>query len=268
MDNIRIRGLRVFAHHGVLPEETSKGQIFYVYADLYFDIRKAGMTDELKNTVNYGEVCHMITSYMQENTFQLIETVAENLAREVLLRFSPLQAVRIEICKPNAPIGLPFQDVSVSLVREWHKAYIAFGSNIGDRVSHIENGIRKIRESKFCKIEKISQYLLTKPYGVVEQEDFLNGVMEVNTMLPAQELLEFLQSIEEEEGRKREIHWGPRTLDLDIVFYDKEIIDTETLVVPHPDMHNRNFVLQPMAEIAPYFRHPLNGKTVGEMVQK
>ena len=87
-------------------------------------------------------------------------------------------------------------------------------------------------------------------------------------MLPAQELLEFLQSIEEEEGRKREIHWGPRTLDLDIVFFDKEIIDTETLVVPHPDMHNRNFVLQPMAEIAPYFRHPLNEKTVGEMVQK
>ena len=91
----------------------------------------------------------------------------------------------------------------------------------------------------------------------VEQEDFLNGCLELETLLTPQELLEELHRIEQEAGRERKIHWGPRTLDLDILFYDKELIETEDLIIPHVDLENRYFVLKPLAEIAPNFRHPM-----------
>lgn len=94
----------------------------------------------------------------------------------------------------------------------------------------------------------------------------MNGVMEIDTLWSPEELLEQLHEIEAAAERKREIHWGPRTLDLDILFYDKEIVETKDLQIPHVDMHNRYFVLKPLSELAPYFRHPTLGKTVSELL--
>lgn len=96
-------------------------------------------------------------------------------------------------------------------------------------------------------MRQVSELLVTKPYGGVEQEDFLNGCLELETLLTPQELLEELHRIEQEAGRERKIHWGPRTLDLDILFYDKELIETEDLIIPHVDLENRYFVLKPLA---------------------
>ena len=106
---------------------------------------------------------------------------------------------------------------------------------------------------------------MTKPYGGVEQDDFLNGAMEVRTLLTPEELLAELHRIEAEHGRERVLRWGPRTLDLDIIFYDDLVMDSDELTIPHIDMQNRDFAVDPMAEIAPYKRHPIYGKTMKEL---
>ncbi len=267
-DEIRIEGLEVFAHHGVYPEETKNGQYFYVNAVLYTDVRQAGSEDALERTVNYGTVCRFITDWMQENTCLLLEAVAERLSQALLLEYGALAALELEICKPHAPIRQPFGNVSVKVRRGWHRAYIAVGSNMGDRKTHILSGIQALKVHPLIKLKKVSEMIVTKPYGGVEQEDFLNGALEIETLLEPQELLEALHHVEEAEGRERIVRWGPRTLDLDILFYDKLCYESENLVIPHVDLENRVFVLKPMADIAPYLRHPINGETIAGLLRR
>ena len=267
MDKISIRDLEVYAYHGVFQEEKEKGQKFYVCADLYLNTRKAGCSDDLEQSVNYGEVCHHINDLMQEESFDLIETAAENVAESLLLKFPLIDHLTLEIKKPEAPIGLPFGCVSVTIERGWHKAYVAIGSNIGDRSGYFDMAISRLKEEDTVEVVKVSDYIVTEPYGGVEQDDFLNGAMELRTLLDPEELLNLLHVIENEAGRERKIHWGPRTLDLDILFYDDLIYDSEDLIIPHPEIPKREFVLIPMAQIAGNLHHPVSGRTVKEMLE-
>lgn len=267
-DQIRIEELEVYAHHGVYPEENEKGQHFYVNATLYTNTRPAGLADDLSLSTNYGEVCQFITEFMQQHTFQLIETVAERTAYEVLQHFPLVQGLDLEIRKPEAPIPLPFGSVSVAIHREWHEAYIAVGSNMGDSREHIAQALGQLQKNKDIRVEKVSELLETLPYGVVEQDNFVNGMFEIRTLLAPEELLQELHRIEQMEGRERKLHWGPRTLDLDIIFYDDQVYASEDLVIPHIDMENRYFVLKPLSELAPNFRHPITHKTVTQMLSE
>ena len=122
-----------------------------------------------------------------------------------------------------------------------------------------------LRLHPLISVKKVSQLIRTKPYGDVVQEDFLNGALEIETLLTPQELLEALHVIEDAAGRTREVRWGPRTLDLDILFYDKLIYESDDLIIPHVDLENRRFVLEPLFEIAPGYRHPVFHKTVEQM---
>lgn len=265
-DFIKITNLKVFAHHGVFPEETRDGQDFYVNAKLFLDCRKAGKTDNLSDSLNYGEVSHFITDFLQDHTYKLIESVAEQLAEAMLLSMPVLKGVEIELCKPHAPIGHPFENVSVTMKRQWHEVYLAVGSNLGDKNAYIGNGIDELRRIKEIKEVRVSELLVTKPYGGVEQDDFVNGAIALKTLLSPQELLEKLHEIEQHANRERIIHWGPRTLDLDIIFYDKLVYEDENLIIPHIDMQNRDFVLKPLAELCPNYRHPVFGKTVSQLL--
>lgn len=267
MDEIRIRGLEVFAHHGVYPQENEKGQFFYVNAVLSADTKEAGYKDDLELSTNYGEVCHFINDWMKNHTCKLIEAVAEQMAEEILLAFPLIRELELEICKPQAPIGLPFENVSVCIRRGWHKAYLAAGSNMGDKEAYIRQGIQSLKEHPLIRGVKESALIQTEPYGGVEQDDFLNGALELETLLSPDGLLALLHEIESKADRKRQVHWGPRTLDLDIIFYDKLVYETDELVIPHVDMQNRSFVLQPLMELAPNYRHPVLGKTVGELLK-
>ena len=265
MDIIRIDNLEVYAYHGVYDEEKEKGQYFYVNAELYTNTRKAGMNDDLDASTNYGTVCDFIHDFMTKHTYDLIETVAEQLAQALLLEFKLVKSVLLEIRKPHAPIEKEFESVSVEIERGWHEAFVAFGSNLGDKEKFIDEAIEALSNLPQINIVAISDKIVTEPYGNVEQDVFLNGVMKIETLLPADELLQILQKVEEHAGRERKIHWGPRTLDLDIIFYDDDIISEDDLIVPHPDMKNRDFVLKPLMQIAPYKLHPVYTKTISDM---
>ena len=268
MDKIKIQNLEIFANHGVFLEETKLGQKFLVSAVLYTDTRAAGMTDDLTKSIHYGEVSHFITDFMQKNTYRLIESAAEQLAQAMLLTIPNLKKVLLEIKKPWAPIGLPLESVSVEIERGWHEVYLSFGSNMGDREAYIKIALDALEHIRGCRLRQVSELLVTKPYGGVEQEDFLNGCLELETLLTPQELLEELHRIEQEAGRERKIHWGPRTLDLDIIFYDDLVYASDDLAIPHIDMENRYFVLKPLSELAPNFRHPITHKTVTQMLSE
>ncbi|MGM9640462.1 MAG: 2-amino-4-hydroxy-6-hydroxymethyldihydropteridine diphosphokinase [Faecousia sp.] len=267
MDQIKIRGLEIFANHGVFPEENVLGQKFVVSAVLYTDTRQAGRTDQLEHSVNYGAVSQFIKNFVTGHTWKLLETVANRLAEAILLEYPLVQQVELEIQKPWAPVGLPLDTVSVSICRGWHRAYIALGSNMGDKKGYLDFAVESLGKRHDCRVKRVSSYLVTAPYGGVEQDDFLNGALELETLLEPRELLDALHEIEQGANRVREIHWGPRTLDLDILLYDDLVLDEPDLQIPHVEMHKRDFVLTPLAEIAPWVRHPLTKKTVAEMHQ-
>lgn len=136
-DEIIIENLEVFANHGVFPEETRLGQKFLVSMHLHVDTRRAGLTDELTASVHYGEVCEFVTAYLKEHTCKLIEAAAEQTARAVLLRWPLIRGLTFELKKPWAPVGLPLESVSVRIERRWHRAYIALGSNMGDKRAYL-----------------------------------------------------------------------------------------------------------------------------------
>ena len=205
---------------------------------------------------------------MREHTFRLIERAAEMLAQELLLTIPHLEKLELEIKKPWAPVGLPVEYVSVKIARQWHRAYIALGSNLGERKQYLDAGVKALDEAGGCSVVSVSSWLVTPPYGMTEQPDFLNGCLELKTLLEPEELLEALHRIEKEAGRERTLRWGPRTLDLDIIFYDDLVWESENLCIPHVDMHRRDFVLRPLCEIAPYKRHPITGITVKEMLEQ
>lgn len=145
-------------------------------------------------------------------------------------------------------------------------AYIALGSNLGERRQQLEAAIAAMREAGVT-VEKVSTFIETEPYGVTEQPPFLNGVCAVRTLLSPQQLLTLLLSIEQQLGRVRELHWGPRVIDLDLLLYEDQVVNEPDLVVPHPDMENRVFVLQPLVEIAPDVMHPKLKKTMRDLLQ-
>ena len=136
-------------------------------------------------------------------------------------------------------------------------AYIGFGSNINDRFNYITQALRLLLDADDVSLIQISSLYETEPVGFEEQEWFVNGVVAVKTDLPVQKLLALLKEIEGTVGREHRTRWGPREVDLDLLIYDQCCINTPDLTVPHPEMHQRSFVLVPFAEIAPDVLHPI-----------
>lgn len=265
MDCIKIEKLEIFAYHGLNEEEKINGQKFFVDAVLYSDIVTPGMSDQIDDTVNYSGVCKFINKYLTENRFDLIEAAAVQCSREILRQFPKIRQVDITINKPEAPMKLPFKNVCVMTSSKWTKAYLSIGSNVGDREENLNGAVNALYDDDNVRVNVLSKFIETEPYGPVEQDNFLNGCIEIETIYTPRELLKKINDIEDDFGRTREVHWGPRTLDIDIIFFGDEIINDVDLIIPHKEMHKRAFVLEPLSQIAEMVVHPIFQLTVEEM---
>lgn len=268
MDKIYINNLEFIGFHGVFPEEKKLGQKFLVSLELIVDTREAGKTGDLTKSVHYGLVTQDVERVFLEKSIDLIETCAENIAEMVLKKYELVKEVKVTVKKPWAPLQMHFENVAIEISRKWHKVYLSLGSNMGDKRENLIEAIKRIGELESTEVIKSSTILETKPFGYIEQDNFLNACLEVKTLLTPQEFLSSILKIELDMGRVREIKWGPRVIDIDILFYDNEIIQEDNLAVPHPWICEREFVLEPLSEIAPNYVHPLERKTIMMLARK
>ncbi len=265
MSAITVKGLKVTACHGVLPEEKINPQPFVFDIGMDCDAYSAALSDDVNKTVNYAEVCAEVTAFCKNNSFDLIETLAYKTAFMLAEKFPALSAVQVTVHKPNAPVGLPFDDISVTAEVERNKVILSLGSSTGDKKAALDGAIKALSALDGVKVLKVSDYIETEPYGGVARNKFLNCALTAECLLPPRELLKNIHVIESEFGRVRDKRWGDRTLDIDIIFFGNKIIAEEGLCVPHPDFLNRSFVLVPIKQIAPDFVCPLTRKRMSDL---
>ena len=239
----------------MLDFEKRDGQVFVVDVTMQVDLVPAGASDDLADTVNYAEVAGDIVALVEGEPLDLIEALAARIADKVLSR--PLvEAVEVVVHKPQAPVGHPFTDVQVRVVRERQAlVVIALGSNVGSSVETLHDATVELYG--LIDITDVSPVVETDAVGGPDQPAYLNAVVTGTTHLAPSSLLAGLHEIELAHGRTREVRWGPRTLDLDLVQYGDPVFDTDvvmgstTLTLPHPRAHERAFVLVPWLRIEP-----------------
>lgn len=261
MDRILIEDLRALTIIGALPHERELAQPLRIDLSIGCDLREAGRSDELAATVHYGLVCERVTELVRGSKDILLERLAAKVA-DVVLEFDLVDEVEVTLTKLRPPVPEEVQSTAVRIVRTRaeaaapplvaHTAYIALGSNLGDRERYLRFAV-----SELGNVVKMSQVFETAPVGGPEDQGaYLNMVVQVETPLDPYALIRRCQRIEANALRQRIVRWGPRTLDVDLLFYDDVTITSEALTVPHPRIFERRFVLAPLSEVAPHLCPP------------
>lgn len=255
-DRIEINGVRAVTIVGALPHEREIPQPLRIDLSFDVDLRDAGRSDELGDTVHYGLVADRVVAVVEESKDVLLERLVARIADEVLA-FDRVEAVDVTLTKLRPPIAVDAENTAVRIRRTraeaemsphtLHTAYVALGSNLGDRPGFLRLGVRGLGN-----VTAMSDVYETDPVGGPDdQGPYLNMVVAVETSLDPFALLRRCQRIESEAMRQRAVHWGPRTLDVDIVQFDDVDIISADLTIPHPRFAERRFVLAPLADIAP-----------------
>jgi dihydroneopterin aldolase/2-amino-4-hydroxy-6-hydroxymethyldihydropteridine diphosphokinase len=241
---------------GVLPHERDALQPVQIDVDLEVDLSEAGVTDNLDDTANYGAISTAIAEVVRTSSDTLLERLAARIADRVL-HFDHVEVADVMVTKLRPPIPEDLVSSAVRIVRSRvdmrvparHRAIVALGSNLGDRAAYLRFGLERL-----SNVVSQSQVFETDPVGGPDnQGPYLNMVAVVDTDLDPFAMLRRLLQIESEAHRVRVERWGPRTLDLDLLFYDDYTIESEELTVPHPRFAERRFVLEPLSEVAVEF---------------
>lgn len=256
MDRILIDDLRVLTVIGALPHEREAAQPLRIDLEIGLDLRDAGRSDELDDTVHYGLVAERITDLAADVKHILLERFAADVA-DLVLGFDRVEQVDVTVTKLRPPIPTAVGTTGVRLLRtraeaqvpplRRHEAIVALGSNLGDREGYLRYAIGELGN-----VVAMSHVFETEPIGGPDaQGAYLNMVVKVETSLDPYAFIRRCQRIEAGAMRQRVLHWGPRTLDVDLLFFDEVTIDGPELTVPHPRINERRFVLTPLAEVAP-----------------
>lgn len=256
LDCVHVRGLVVTAIIGVLPHERAIAQPLQIDLAIFADLRDAGRSDDLQDTANYGDISERVGDLVRGSKDILLERLAQRVA-ELVVAIDRVESVDVTITKLRPPIPEQLDSTAVTIHRrrhdfdiemsESHLAIVALGSNLGDRMTYLRDAV-----SLFTDVESQSQVFETDPIGGPDgQGAYLNMALAVRTSLDPYSFLRYCRRIESEAGRQRIVRWGPRTLDVDILFYDNIMIDDPLLTIPHPRYAERRFVLAPLAEVAP-----------------
>lgn len=257
MDRILIDDLRVMTVIGALPHEREIAQPIRIDLSIGCDLHEAGLSDELAATVHYGLVAERVTELVQGSKDILLERLAAKVA-DVVLEFDLVDEVEVKVTKLRPPVPSELATTAVQITRTRaeaaapplvsHTAYVALGSNLGDRERYLRFAVRELGN-----VTAMSQVFETEPVGGPDgQGAYLNMVVQVETPLDPFALIRRCQRIEANALRQRVVRWGPRTLDVDLLFFDDITITSETLMLPHPRIFERRFVLAPLSEVAPH----------------
>lgn len=265
MYTITIDRLEIFANHGVMEEEKRLGQKFIVSVVAEIGCEEHNMGDDINNTISYGNLCGDIQYVVQGKMYNLIETLAQKIAAYVLEKYEVVSRINVKVMKPWAPIKKVVNSVSVEIERCKRKVCLNIGSNIEPREEYLNYAVKRFKQDNRINSVVVSEYFNTKPIGKLQQPDFLNASIVCTTYMEPYEMLEFIHKVENEAGRKREERWGPRTLDIDIILYGEVCINTDLLTIPHSEMANRLFVLEPLMQIAPYMINHVEKKNVYQL---
>lgn len=254
-DRISLLGVRARGFHGVLADEKRDGQDFVIDVVLHLDLAPAGTTDDLARTINYAEVGADVVRRIEGPSLDLIESLAEQVAGDALAR-PGVRAVEVTVHKPSAPVGVPFGDVAVTIHRTRAvPVVIAMGANLGEAPRTLQSALGDLGDA--LQSVRRAPFVSTEPVGGPDQPRYTNTVVLATTSLAPHELLAALHAVEARHGRVREIRWGARTLDLDLIQYGDPGSGTDVvsgdpaLTLPHPRAHERGFVLQPWSRVDP-----------------
>ena len=253
-DRIEIRGIVVPTVVGVLDHERTAAQPIRIDLDLHVDTHEAGVSDDLADTADYGDVVERVADVVREAKDVLLERLAARIADHVL-EIRRVEAVDVTVTKLRPPIPEVVDTTGIRISRRRtepvsttsNEAIVALGSNLGDRESYLRLAVRSLPG-----VRAMSRVFETDPVGGPDgQGAFLNMVVVLDTDLDPYALLRRCRRIEAEAYRQRVVHWGPRTLDVDLLFYGDVRIDDPALTVPHPRYAERRFVLAPLSDVAP-----------------
>lgn len=264
-DRIFVTNLCLVGYHGVMEEERVLGQRFFLDIEVSTDARRASANDDYMETVCYGGLCDLAKEVSEAGPYLLIETFAERVIAAILGRFPTVTEARVRIRKPGAAINASFDTVGVELARKrQRKVAFSLGSNVGDRSSLIRAALAFLEAEEGVEITRVSSFYETAPWGNTDQDRFVNACAIGQTSLTPHEVLRACKVIEVQLGRTPGERWGPRLIDIDLLWLGDEEISTVALTLPHREMANRGFVLMPLAEIAG--DEVVGGQSVSQML--
>lgn len=249
-DVIAVTGLRAFGRHGVFDFERDQGQEFVVDVALHLDISQAAASDDLADTVDYGALSFDVVALVQAEPVALIERLADQIAG-LCLRDPRVRSAEVVVHKPQAPVTVPFSDVTVTVVRRrTTTVVVALGANLGDRRATLQGALFGLQSLSGTSVRAVSPVYETPPMGP-PQPDYLNAVVLLDSQLQPPDLLDQAHAIETAFGRVRAERWGPRTLDIDLICVGGVVLHTDRLHLPHPGAAGRAFVLVPWLDVDP-----------------